>query len=182
MRKHVRWAYKNTTILGISLVACSFLAGTSAVHALIAEIGTYGYLGSLLVGVFFVSSFTVAPASVILFNLAQIHNPLLIAITAGAGAVLGDLLIFRFFKDQLFDELAPLFSRIKENPFSSLFKSPYFFWLTPVLGAFIIASPFPDEIGIGMMGLSKIKRWQFMLLTYVLNTIGILVIVLLAHT
>lgn len=182
MKTHIHWAYKNTTVLVLSLVTCFILAGTPMVHALIAEIGTYGYLGSLIVGVFFVSSFTVAPASILLFNLAQIHNPLLIALTAGAGAMLGDLLIFRFFKDHLFEELTPLFSRIRKNPFSSLLKSPYFFWLTPVLGALIIASPFPDEIGIGMMGLSKIGRWQFMLLTYVLNTVGILVIVLLAHS
>jgi hypothetical protein len=118
----------------------------------------------------------------VLYTLAQEYNPFLIAITAGFGAMLGDLLIFRFFQDQIFKELAPLVSQIKKNPLFGLLRSPYFGWLTPVLGAIIIASPFPDEVGIGMMGLSKISRWQFMLLTYVLNTAGILAIVLFAQT
>ncbi len=176
-----KWAYKNTTLLLLSLAVVVVIADTPVVHALIRHIGTYGYLGSFITGIFFVSTFTVAPASLVLFHLAEEYNALAIALTAGAGAVLGDLLIFRFFKDQLFSELAPLVKRYKKYHLFELFKSPYFGWLTPVLGAVVIASPFPDEIGIGMMGLTKITQWQFMLLTYVLNTVGILVIVLLAQ-
>lgn len=183
MRKSRRrqWAYKNTTFLLLSVAVFFFLADTPIVHALIRHIGTYGYVGSLVTGIFFVSTFTVAPASVVLFHLAQEYDPVLIALTAGAGAVLGDLLIFRFFKDQIFTEFAPLVSRLKKRHLFELFKSPYFGWLIPVIGAFIIASPFPDEVGIGMMGLSRIKQWQFVLLTYVLNSLGILLIALFAQ-
>ena len=176
-----RWAYKNTTLLVLSIIVFAFLADTSIVYSLIRHIGSYGYLGSFITGIFFVSTFTIAPASLVLFHLAQDYNAVTIAITAGAGAVIGDLLIFRFFKVQIFTEFAPLAKKLRKSHIFELFKSPYFAWLTPVVGAVIIASPFPDEIGIGMMGLSKIKEWQFMLLTYVLNTIGILIIVLLAQ-
>ena len=100
-----RWRYKNTTLLLLSLVALFFLADTEVAHALIRQIGNYGYLGAAVTGVFFVSTFTVAPASVVLFHLAQEFNPVLIALCAGAGAAVGDLLIFRFLKDRIFDEI-----------------------------------------------------------------------------
>jgi hypothetical protein len=177
-----KWAYKNTTLLVLSVIVFVLLADTPIVHAAIRHIGSYGYLGSFVAGIFFVSTFTVAPAGLVLFHLAQDYNPILIALTAGAGGVIGDLLIFRFFKDQIFTEFAPLVKKLKKRHVFELFKSPYFAWLTPVIGAIIIASPFPDELGIGMMGLTKIKEWQFMALTYVLDTLGILVIVLFAQT
>lgn len=177
MKKSSKWRYKNTTFLVLSLVALFYVADTEVVHALIKQIGSYGYLGAAITGVFFVSTFTVAPASVVLFHLAQEFNPILIALCAGAGAAIGDLLIFRFLKDRVFDELAPLFRRFGNSHVSYVFKTPYFAWFLPVIGAVIIASPIPDEIGIGLMGLSNIRFWQFMLLAFVLNATGIFIVV-----
>lgn len=174
------WKYKNTTLLVLSLGALFLLADTEVAHALIREIGTYGYVGATITGMFFVSTFTVAPASLVLFHLAQEFNPILIASFAGAGAVVGDLLIFRFLKDGVFDEMSPLVQKLGGSHLSILFRTPYFAWLIPVVGAFIIASPFPDEIGIGMLGLTKIAWWQFALLAFVLNALGIFLIVSLA--
>lgn len=176
------WKYKNTTLLVASLIALFLLADTEIAHAFIRQIGTYGYLGATITGIFFVSTFTVAPASLVLFHLAQEFNPVLIALFAGAGAVIGDLLIFRFLKDGVFDEMRPLVRRLGRSHLSVLFRTPYFAWLVPVVGAFIVASPFPDEIGIGLLGLSKIKWWQFALLAFVLNALGIFIIVSLATT
>src|SRR3989339_1428659 len=106
-----KWKYRNTSLLILSLVVLFLVSDTDIAHALIKEIGSYGYLGALIAGIFFVSTFTVAPASVVLFHLSQIFNPGLIAICAGMGAVIGDLLIFRFLKDGVFEELRPLFRR-----------------------------------------------------------------------
>lgn len=178
----IRWKYKNTTLLIASLVVLFFLADTDIAHALIRHVGTYGYVGAAITGIFFVSTFTVAPASVVLFHLAQEFNPILIALFAGAGAVIGDLLIFRFLKDGVFDEMRPLVKRLGGSHIAVLFRTPYFAWIMPVIGAIIIASPFPDEVGIGLLGLSKIKWWQFALLAFVLNALGIFVIVSLAAT
>lgn len=182
MKKQKRWKYRNTALLGLSLVLVFFLADTDIAHALITEIGTYGYLGAAIVGVFFVSTFTVAPASVVLFHLAQDFNPGLIALFAGAGGVVGDLIIFRFLRDGVFDELKPLFTRYGGSHLAVLLRTPYFAWLTPVIGAVIIASPLPDEIGVALMGLSRIKLWQFVLLAFILDSLGIFAVVLLARS
>ena len=182
MNKYQHWRYRNTTFLLLSFTALFFIADTEIAHALIRQIGSYGYVGAAITGVFFVSTFTVAPASVVLFHLAQDFNPLLIALCAGAGAVVGDLLIFRFLRDGVFDELKPLLVKFSGSYFAALLRTRYFAWLLPVVGAIIIASPFPDEIGISLMGLSRIKQWQFVGLAFILNAIGIFVVISLAAT
>ncbi|MBU0998850.1 hypothetical protein KKG24_00870, partial [Patescibacteria group bacterium] len=147
---------------------------------IIYSIGKLGFLGVFLTGIFFVSTFTFVPASIVLFFLAREFNPFIIAIIAGLGAVFGDYLIFRFLKDKIFKELKPVFEKFRGSYLLQLLTTPYFAWFKPVLGAIIIASPFPDEIGIGLMGLSKLKNWQFLLISFILNSVGILIIITFA--
>lgn len=181
MKKKYSWGYKNTTLLIISVILVLFLADTEIAHILVRKIESYGYFGAAITGMFFVSTFTVVPASIALFHLAQDANPFLIALYGGAGSVLGDLLIFRFFRDGVFKELRALMPR-RRSYLAALMRTKYFAWIVPVVGALIIISPFPDELGIAMMGLTRIKTWQFILLTFVLNVIGIFSIVTLAAT
>lgn len=176
-RRRRRWKYKNTLLLALSVVALILVLDSAPVHGALQHLGELGYFGAFLAGVFFVSTFTVAPASVALFFIAEQGHPLYLALAAGCGAVLGDFLIFRFFKDRVFEELRPMFWRLRGSPVGRLFGTPYFAWLTPIVGAVVIASPLPDELGIGLLGQSKLKNWQFLLLTFLLNTIGIFVIV-----
>jgi len=175
------WAYHNTLLLLASLGVLFLVFQTDVAHAIVRYVGNFGYLSGVIVGFFFVSTFTVAPAAVLLFHLAQELNPVALALLAGIGSVLGDVVLFRFLKDRVFEELTPFVRRIGGSHLSLMLKTPYFAWFAPVLGALIIASPFPDELGISLLGLSKINTIQFMALTYVLNVAGILVIVLLAQ-
>lgn len=176
------WQYKNTALLFLSFVLFFLLLKTAFVSSMLASTGNFGYFGSFLAGIFFVSTFTVAPAVVVLYHLAEIFDPLYVALTAGLGAVLGDYFIFRFFKDYVFDELRPMLKKIGDHPLLRIFSTPYFGWMLPILGAFIIASPFPDEVGIGLMGVSKMKNWQFLLFAFLLNSAGIFFIVTLARS
>ncbi|MFA6297024.1 MAG: hypothetical protein WC629_00465 [Candidatus Paceibacterota bacterium] len=159
-----------------------YLAGTQLGQQAISNISKFGYVGSFFAGIFFVSTFTVAPASIVLFKLAQLYSPIAVAITAGLGAVIGDYLIFRFLKDNVFAEIKPIFMMLGGSSLSRLISTPYFAWLAPVLGALIIASPFPDEIGVGLMGISKLKNWQFLAISFLLNSLGILLIITIAKS
>lgn len=176
------WPYSNTGILILSLVLLYVFADYPFIKNFISSIGALGYLGAFITGIFFVSIFTVAPASVILFDLANTLNPILVAILAGFGTVLGDYIIFSFLRDKLFNELKPLFYKFGGTLLKKLFLTPYFSWLIPIFGAVIIASPLPDEIGITMLGLSKVKIWQFLLITFLLNSAGIFILVTIAVT
>lgn len=176
------WPYSNTGILILSLVLLYVFADYPFIKNFISSIGALGYLGAFITGIFFVSIFTVAPASVILFDLVNTLNPILVAILAGFGTVLGDYLIFSFLRDKLFNELKPLFYKFGGTLLKKLFLTPYFSWLIPIFGAVIIASPLPDETGITMLGLSKVKIWQFLLITFLLNSAGIFILVTIAAT
>lgn len=155
-----------------------YISQTPLLDQFISQIGAFGYIGAFIVGVFFVSTFTVVPASVVLFHLAQLDNPYIVAFVAGLGAMIGDQLVYLFIKDKLFEEWRFFFRKLKFNKVKKLFHSPYFAWVLPLFGAIIIASPLPDELGVGLMGASKIKKGQFLFLTFILNTVGILLIVL----
>ena len=179
--RHKKWAYQNTTFFVASIVVFLIVAETPLVRDAIHHVASYGYMGAAIAGAFFVSTFTIIPATAVIYQIATEFNPYLVALAAGVGAVLGDLLIYRFFKDSIFKELRPLFERFGGSRLTALLHSPHFAWFTPVLGAFVIALPvLPDELGIGLMGLSKVKEWQFVILSYVLNVSGILLITLFA--
>lgn len=180
--KWKRWHYKNTFLLILSLIAFFYLAKTPAVDRIIRQIGELGYAGAFIAGIFFVSTFTVAPAAVVLYHLADRLHPVEVALLAGLGAMVGDYIIFRFVKDKVFTELTPLMHKLGRPYTRILFKSPYFAWLLPLFGAFIIASPFPDEVGVSILGLTKVKRWQFFMLALALNAVGIFIVVTAARS
>lgn len=180
--RYKNWKFKNTLFLVASIIIFFYFADTDLVKSIIERVGGLGYLGAFITGIFFVSTFTVAPASVVLFYLARELNPFGVALAAGMGGVLGDYIIFRFLRDRVFEELKPVFTKLGGSRITRLLATPYFAWLAPVIGALIIASPFPDEVGIGLLGASKLKSWQFIALSLALNTLGILAIITLAKT
>ncbi len=181
-QRYQNWKYKNTSFLIFSLIVFFYFADSEVVQNFITVLGSMGYFGAFITGIFFVSTFTVAPAAVVLFHLANHLNAFEVAILAGLGAVVGDYVIFRFFKDRVFAELKPLFDRLTGSRVSELIRTPYFAWLLPVIGATIIASPLPDELGVGILGIAKMKPWKFVILSFFLNAVGIFIIVTLAKS
>jgi len=169
--------FKYTLLLALSIVFFFFLSQTDAVQALLRSFWQLGLWGAFVAGVFFVSTFTVVPATYLLYHLAENLGALPVAVVAGLGAVMGDLMIFKFLKDAVFEELAPVFKRWVGKGLSDLLHRPLWRWLEIILGAIIIASPFPDELGIGLMGISRISNWGFAILAYFLNSTGIYILV-----
>ncbi|MFZ1812158.1 MAG: hypothetical protein WAU02_01365 [Candidatus Saccharimonadales bacterium] len=181
LHRHRRWPFTNTLLLVLSIVLCIELAQSPLLDVALHHIGRLGYVGAVIVGVFMASTFTVAPAMIVLFHIAAILNPLGVAVLAGAGAMIGDVVLFRLLRDGIFEEWEPIVARLTTPHMKKLFKTPYFGSLLPVLGALIIASPLPDELGIGLLGASHIKQWQFVIITFVLNAAGIFAIIWVAQ-
>lgn len=170
--------YKNLTLFALSLVFAFILSRFEAFHTFLLSLGSLGYLGAFIAGILFVSTFTVATGAVILLVLAERMSPLEIGIIAGLGAVIGDFTIFRIIKDNLMQELTAIYDHIDgDHHFTKVLRSKYFSWTLPVLGALIIASPLPDEVGVSLMGISKMKTYQFLFVSFILNAIGIFLIV-----
>src|SRR3989344_8699845 len=172
-----RYHYKNLTFLVASLCIAYALSGNETFHSYLLHLGNLGYVGAFISGILFVSTFTVAIASLILLVLLEGYSPWEIGLIAGAGAVIGDLIIFRIIKDDLKKEIVSLYNFVDHNNhLRKVFHSRYFSWTLPVIGAILIASPLPDEIGVSLMGLSKISTIRFVILSFVLNATGIFLI------
>ena len=178
---HPHWRYPNLTLLTLSLIATYLLLRNGSLYNVVNSLGELGYLGIFVTGLFFVSTFTVAPAAVVLFTFAQELNPLAVALVGGLGAMVGDYLAMRFIRDRLFKELNPFLKTLHLYRPVNILHSKYFAWFGPVVGAAIIASPFPDEAGLVLIGASKISAGRLLLITYLLNAGGIFLIALAAQ-
>jgi len=142
-----------------------------------------GYIGTFVTGVLFVYSFTAAPATAVFLILAKEQNILIAGLIGGIGALAGDMLLFRFIRHSFADEVEKLSKEyiiVKLKHFApELFRK----YLVPVIASIIIASPLPDEIGIAMLAAFKaISTKAFVLLSYVLNTVGIFVILAIGNS
>lgn len=177
---HHHWRYPNLALLLASLSVTAFLALNGTLFRLVEALGALGYLGVFLAGTLFVSTFTLAPAAVVLFNFAKVIDPAVIAVIGGLGAALGDYIAYRFIRERLFDELSPLLKTLHLYRRVNVLHTRYFAWLAPVVGAAIIASPLPDELGLSLLGLKKISLPRFLLLAFLLNALGIYVVALAA--
>lgn len=173
--KHLK--YKNLTIFALGVVIAFVLIRQEWFSQYLLNLGSLGYIGAFLAGILFVVSFTMPTGSVILFALAQKLSPVEIGLLAGLGGVVGDLTILHIIKDDLAQELKPLYKRFGGDHASHVLHSKYFHWTLPVLGAIIIASPFPDEVGVSLMGISKMKIYQFAILSFLLNATGIFLVI-----
>lgn len=173
-----KWKYKNITLFLISLVVALLLSRDEVFHNFLLGMGDYGYIGAFVAGILYVSTFTVATGAIILLVLAEKLSPLELALIAGIGGVAGDFLIFRFIRDNIAAEVENIYEHLDtKHHIKRVFHTKYFSWTLPVMGALIIASPFPDELGVSLLGISKMKTYQFLFISFILNTIGILLII-----
>ena len=51
-------------------------------------------------------------------------------------------------------------------------------YLLYAFAGLVIASPLPDEIGVSLLGISKIKLYKFIIISFIFNTIGVLLVIL----
>ena len=139
-------------------------------------------IGSFLSGVFFTSAFTIAPASIAIATLSKTTPIFILAFWGACGAVLGDMILFLFIRDKFADDLEAALHHYHDKKLTRFFHRKFFHWLSPLIGALVIASPLPDEVGITMMGISKIRIWALVLISFSMNFLGILLVAFVAHT
>ena len=180
MNNHQNNFVRDLAIIMLSILIAIILAKTGALQDLITSTQEVRFIGSFIAGILFVSVFTAAPATVALGEIAQSNSIITVAIIGGLGALIGDLLIFRFVRDKVSRDFSYLVKISRSERLFSIFKLKLFRWLIPFVGALIVASPFPDEVGLAMLGLSKTKTSVFIPLSFFLNFIGILIIGLVA--
>src|SRR3990167_3085545 len=109
-------------IVILSILIAIILAKTGNLESLITSTQEVRFIGSFIAGILFVSVFTVAPATIALGEIAQSNSVIAVAFIGGLGALIGDLLIFRFVKDRVSQHFSYLIKVSKSERFFSIFK------------------------------------------------------------
>lgn len=181
MDKKLRKLVFKTTVFVFSLSLAWWLVRAGYLNNIVSMVLPIKFAAEFLAGVFYVSVLTAPISIAMLLVLADVNNPILTALLAGFGAAFGDLVIVKFFKEKLSKDVDLISRELqlkKVNNFLIKFKLEF---ITPIIGAIIVASPLPDEFGLMLLGASKLSFRQIAVLTYVLNTAGILLIVVPAN-
>lgn len=178
-----RFLQQDLAIIVISILIALMLVKTKVLSSIFVSTAEWGLIGSFIAGLFFTSVFTTAPAIVTLGEIANSGSLFLTALFGAMGALIGDLIIFRFVRDRLGEHI---FEALKHGSFLKrlrhFLRLKYFRWFTFMVGGLIIASPLPDELGIGLLGFSKMKTTKFIPLSLIFNFIGILAIGFVARS
>ncbi len=158
------------------LVLAYLIVRSDAIGSLAVLAADFGAVLSFVVGIFFTSVLTTTPAIVAIAELGNHIEPWKLALIGGAGSVCGDMLLFRFVRSPLADYIVSASTNPTLRRIGRYIDGGPLWWTVPALGALIIASPLPDELGLLMMGLSHIKWPVFLVLAYAMNAAGIFLI------
>lgn len=178
-RPHHAHFARDGLIIAVSIVGAYLLAESHIIERLITD--GYVPLQALIVGFFFTSLLTIAPAGVAFAEMGQTIDPVTLSLWGAAGAVVGDLLLFFFIRDSLSEDMLMLLRGSWGRKITALFHTPYLSWAIPLCGALVIASPLPDELGIAMLGLSKTDLRFLIPISYAMNFLGIFLVTWSAH-
>jgi len=165
-------------LIGVFL---AFLFARSGLLGLFLQIFGEGTLASFVSGLFFTSAFTIAPSTVALVHIAENIPTMAIAFWGALGAMIGDVIIFIILRDVLAKDLSMSLRPTVMKHFLGSLHLGFFKWILPLVGALVIISPLPDELGLALMGLSRMKIAFLLPISFCLNMIGIYTIIIFAQ-
>lgn len=168
--------YYRDLLIDILIIICTTIITLYVVKVSGFQV-TPNILSVFIAGVFFTSAFTIAPAAIVLAHLGQSLPIPTVVIVAALGAMIGDYVLFVFIRDKFSRDVLRVLHHFHIKFFLRSFHVGFLKWLSPIIGAAIIASPLPDEFGIMLMGVSKMRTRYFLLLTFVMNMIGVMSVV-----
>ena len=166
-----------------SITIAAILWRTGLLNRFTEALDGYGWIGIFVAGALFTSVFTTAPAIATLAQLSYDHSLTSMIVLGAAGATLGDLVLFHFMRERVAENLQDVFDE-HSGPlrrFKKIIDTRLFRFFAPSIGAAVIASPLPDELGIALLGLSRVKMVTFIPLAFLFNAIGISAIAFVAQ-
>ncbi len=183
IKPHHHNVMRDLGIVAISIVIAILIIRLGIVSQIFTATKSSEIIGSFIAGLFFTSVFTTVPATIVLGQLALVNSLWPLAFFGALGSMCGDFVIFRFVKTDLSEDIAYIVSQTHiRQKIKHIFKRRVFRWFIPLIGALIIVSPLPDELGIALMSMAKIKTKFFFPISFVMNFLGILIIGLVAKS
>lgn len=181
-------SYPRLLTLGVCMGSAYVLYHIGMFQWLEGRLDGLGYPAVFGAGLLFSYGFTTPFAIAAFVAMAGDVNPFLAAPIAGIGAFLSDLVIFELLRVSFFgNELERLrHTRLIDRVHRVLHHNQ-----TPerirqialwTMAGVVIASPLPDEIGVALLsGTTNMSERAFSIVCFTMNTLGILIILLLAQ-
>jgi len=171
--------YPKFTLLIFTFLLAYFLIASNDMTEARNIIAQSGALGAFLAGGLFTYGFTTATATAIFLIMSGSHDIVMTALVGGMGSVVGDLIIFKFIRSSFKDEIKKASNEKIIKKANHAVPRKLRHYIRPLLGGMIIASPFPDEIGVGLLATDKrINQKMLIIISYIFNTLGIFIILL----
>lgn len=165
------WKHHNLFFIVAGLIVAYVIITSEDIHLFLRGLGYFGYIGALLAGLFFSSAITIPASVALIIRLSEFLDPYLLALIGGFGAMAMDILLFITIRKGIKETEAILEKHKIHIP---KIKSRLLKFFAPIIAGFFIMSPLPDEIGIAIFSKMKINMKFFLLISYSLNTLGIL--------
>ena len=168
---------RDIAVIILSVLVAIAIAKTGVIHGLAAAVGHSSVIPVFITGIFFTSMFTIAPASIVLAELGQTMGMWEVVVWGALGSLVGDMLIFFFMRDEVATDLELV---IRGKYFRKITRWSHFGfmrWIVPLVGGLIIASPLPDEIGLALMGITRVKIIYVIPIVFLMDMLGVWAIV-----
>jgi len=171
----MRHVLKDSSFIILSIALAIVIGRLDLIEKLLSLSENVRVIGAFVGGLFFTSVFTTAPAIIFLGEIGQVEPILVVALIGAAGAVCGDILLFHLFKNHVAKDVDTLIGLSKNNLLKNILHNRAFRWVGILVGALIISS-LPDELGIALMGLTKMEVKSFIPVSFTFNFFGIYLI------
>jgi uncharacterized membrane protein YdjX (TVP38/TMEM64 family) len=178
--------YPKLLLMAITAFLAYGLFQDQGVQSFFHSLGGLGYLSAFLGGMLFAFGFGAPFGVAILATIANDLNIFIAAAVGGLGALLSDYLLFKFIRVTFNDEI----QRFKDSKAFALFNGMLVrrippkaaFYISLGVAGLVIASPLPDELGVAMLaGITTVRERTFALISFSLNTVGILAVLALGR-
>ena len=172
--------YPKLVMLALVTVVAFALFRDDGVQSFFHELGDMEYLSAFFGGMLFAFGFGAPFGVAILLTISGDVNLLAAGVIAGTGALVSDLLLFKFVRMTFQDEIDRLLGSKAFAMLDGLMRRRLpprvAFYISLGVAGLVISSPLPDEFGVVLMaGLTKVSMKVFAAMCFALNTAGILV-------
>ena len=165
--------WKKPIMYMIVILLIIFLYTTGILESFILSLHQFEYAGAFIAGLFYSYGMTTPFAIAVLAIMAQNTNPFVLALLGALGATTSDLLLLRAFSNGVGKEIRINGELSIKVPEAKTLPGRF---LLSILGGFVLMSPLPDELGVILLGISRIEAWKFAILSFVFKYIGVLAI------
>jgi len=165
--------HKKPIMYVIVILLIIFLYATGILESFILSLHQFEYAGAFVAGLFYSYGMTTPFAIAVLAIMAQNTNPFILALLGALGAVTSDLLLLRAFSGEVGKEIRITKDLSFTIPESKSLPGRLLF---SIIGGFVLMSPLPDELGVILLGISRIEAWKFAIISFIFKYIGVLTI------